>query len=164
MFRPVILAIVLSCAVLPAQAQSVAFGGIRAATTAEVEISADSLSVNQADGSALFQGNVVIGQGDMRLSAQTVRVEYASGTGNAMQRRIQALEASGGVTLVSGPDAAEAESARYEVDSGLVTLTGGVMLTQGTNVLSGERVVVNLTDGTARAEGRVRTVLQPGGN
>ncbi|MDO5631267.1 MAG: LptA/OstA family protein [Paracoccus sp. (in: a-proteobacteria)] len=162
MFRATFLALTLTA--LPALAQTVAFGGMRADTSAPVEVSADSLSVNQTDGTALFQGNVVIGQGAMRLSAQTVRVEYADSAGSGPQRRIRALDASGGVVLVSGPDAAEAQSARYEVDSGMVTLTGDVLLTQGSNVMSGDRVVVNLADGTAQAQGRVRSVLQPGGN
>ncbi|MDO5612724.1 MAG: LptA/OstA family protein [Paracoccus sp. (in: a-proteobacteria)] len=164
MFRATLIALTLTA--LPAAAQTVAFGGMRADISAPVEVSADSLSVNQADGTALFQGNVVIGQGEMRLSAQSVRVEYADGAGAGTdgQRRIRALDASGGVVLVSGPDAAEAKSARYEVDSGMVTLSGDVLLTQGSNVMSGDRIVVNLADGTAQAQGRVRSVLQPGRN
>ena len=163
MFRAALIA-VMTLTVLPAAAQQVvAFGGMRADTKAPVEVSADSLTVNQSDGTALFQGNVVIGQGEMRLSAQTVRVEYAA-PAQGGQQRIRALDASGGVTLVSGADAAEAQSARYEVEAGLVTLTGDVLLTQGNNVMSGDRVVVNLADGTAQAQGRVRSVLQPGGN
>ncbi|MDO5704721.1 MAG: lipopolysaccharide transport periplasmic protein LptA [Paracoccus sp. (in: a-proteobacteria)] len=162
MFRAALIALTLTA--LPVAAQTVAFGGMRADTSAPVEVSADSLTVNQTDGTALFQGNVVIGQGEMRLSAQTVRVEYAASTGSGTQRRIRALDASGGVTLVSGADAAEAREARYEVDSGLVALTGDVLLTQGNNVMSGDRIVVNLADGTAQAQGRVRSVLQPGGN
>ena len=66
------------------------------------------------------------------------------------------------MTLVSGEDAAEAAEARYDVESGTVTLTGDVVVTQGQNVLAGETMVVDLGDGTARVEGRVRSVLQPG--
>ena len=72
--------------------------------------------------------------------------------------------ASGNVTLVSGQDAAEAEAATYDVESGNVTLTGDVVLTQGQNVLTGDTMQVNLESGTAQVQGRVRSVLQPGGN
>lgn len=158
MLRPLLTALILAAP--PAVAQNVAFGGMRADVSAPVEVAADNLSVNQADGSAVFTGNVVIGQGEMRLSADTVTVIYAEGG----QSRIKSLDAKGNVTLVSGPDAAEAQAATYDVESGNVTLTGDVVLTQGQNVLTGDRMLVNLESGTAQVEGRVRSVLQPGGN
>lgn len=157
--RSALIAVLLAAAV-PATAQTVAFGGIKADTTAPVELSADNLSVNQSDGTAVFSGNVVIGQGEMRLSAAEVKVEYADGG----QQRINSLHATGNVTLVNGPDAAEAAEAVYDVAGGVVTLSGDVVLTQGQNVLRSDRMQVNLADGTAQADGRVRSVLQPGGN
>lgn len=145
---------------LPAAAQTVAFGGIRADTTAPVEITADSLSVDQTDASATFSGEVVIVQGAMRLTAAVVRVEY----GKDGQNRIERLHASGGVTLVSAAEAAEASEAIYTVISGLIVLQGDVLLTQGPNVLSGQLLTVDLTTGQATMQGRVQTTLQPGGN
>ncbi|MBO9453604.1 lipopolysaccharide transport periplasmic protein LptA [Paracoccus sp. R12_1] len=158
MLRPLTIALLLAAA--PATAQNIAFGGVKADTSAQVEVAADSLSVNQSDGSAVFTGNVVIGQGDMRLSAETVTVEYAEGG----QNRIRSLHATGSVTLVSGADAAEAREAVYDVESGNVTLTGDVVMTQGRNALTGDKMVVNLVSGTAQVDGRVRSVLQPEGN
>lgn len=152
----------LPMAVQPALAQSagITFGGIKADTTQPVEVSADTLSVNQTDGSAVFSGNVVVGQGQMRLAAAEVRVEYSTGD----QRRIERLHATGGVTLVSGPDAAEAAEAVYTIDSGQVVLTGSVLLTQGQNALSGDRLTVDLKTGSGRMDGRVKTILQTGDN
>ena len=81
MVRPRRFALLLS-AFLPlaawAQDAQVAFGGLRQDTTLPVEVKAESLTVNQTDGSATFTGNVLVGQGEMRLAAQTVRVEYAA--------------------------------------------------------------------------------------
>ena len=79
-----------------------------------------------------------------------------------VQARIDRLEASGGVTLVSGEEAAEADQADYDIDAGTVEMTGNVLLTQGQNALTSERMVVDLDTGTAQMAGRVRTVLQPG--
>ena len=70
MLRPLLTALILAAS--PALAQNVTFGGMRADISAPVEVAADNLSVNQADGSAVFTGNVVIGQGEMRLSADSV--------------------------------------------------------------------------------------------
>lgn len=143
-----------------AQAQQAQFGGMRADISAPVELAADAMSVNQADGTAVLTGNVVIGQGEMRLSADRVRILYAEGA----QNRIEELHAEGAVTLVSGEDAAEASEAIYDVVAGQVTLIGDVVLAQRGNVLSGERMTVDLATGAAEVQGRVRSILQPGGN
>lgn len=123
-----------------------------------VEVTAQTLSVDQKTGKAVFSGDVLIGQGKMRLSADKVTVTYVQGD----KSKISALRAEGHVTLVSGEDAAEARAADYDVESGHVVLTGDVLLTQGGNVLAGEKVTVDLATGTANASGRVRSVLQPG--
>lgn len=151
---------VLTWTTAPAAAQTVGFGGARADTSAPVEVTADTLRVIQDTGEAVFTGNVLIGQGDMRISAESVTVVYAEGG----QQRIKSLNATGGVTLVSGPDAAEADAAAYDVASGHIVLTGNAMVARGENVLAGDRVEIDLADGSASVSGRVRTVLQPGEN
>ena len=144
-----------------AQAQ-VAFGGLKHDSSLPIEIAADQLSVDQADGSAVFNGNVKIGQGDMRLSAGKVRVEYTTGAGTTGE--ISKLFASGGVTLINGAEAAEARDATYTISSGTVVMTGSVILTQGQNALSSDKLIVNLTSGTGTMEGRVKSIIQTGGN
>ncbi len=146
-----------------AQGTQVPFGGLQHDTTLPVEITADQLSINQQDGTALFVGNVVVGQGAMRLSAGKVKVEYAAGGGDATGR-ISRLLASGGVTLVNGGEAAEAQEAIYSIDDGTIVMTGDVILTQGANALSSQRMVVDLNSGVAMLEGRVKTIIQTGGN
>ena len=145
----------------PATAQDtqVAFGTIQQDTTAAVEVSADELNVDQATGEAIFAGNVVIGQGDMRLSAARVVVIYRKN-----QAGIERLEATGGVTLVSGSDAAESQRADYDIDSGVIVLSGDVLMAQGLNAISADRMTVDLDGGTARMQGRVKTILQTGNN
>lgn len=156
---PVILSLALSCGLAGAAGAQAASGFGNAQDVKQpVEVTADALSVDQKTGRATFTGNVLIGQGAMRLSADSVTVTYAKGG----QNRISALHAQGAVTLASGQDAAEAQAADYDVEAGNVVLTGDVLLTQGGNVLAGEKVTVNLATGTASASGRVRSVLQPG--
>lgn len=139
-----------------AQGAQVAFGETAQNSTLPVEVTADNLDVNQDDGTALFTGNVLIGQGEMRLSAPRVLVVYKED-----ETGIEALKASGGVTLVSGEDAAEASQADYNIDTGLIEMTGDVLLVQGVNALSGDQMFVDTRAGTARVIGRVRTILQP---
>ena len=158
---PAILIVLLLAAPAPALAQQAAidFGGLAQDTSLPVEVAADNLEVNQADGTAVFTGNVLVTQGEMKLSADRIQVVYATeGEG-----RIQTLNANGGVTLVNGAEAAEAAEAVYDIDSGNVVMTGDVMLTQGQTALSGNRLVIDLTSGTGRMEGRVRTIFETSG-
>lgn len=151
------LSIGLAPAMGLAQGASVAFGGLKQDTSLPVEVSSDQLSVNQADGTAIFTGNVLVSQGEMRLSAGQVKVEYtADGSG------ISKMFASEGVTLINATDAAEAREAVYTIASGDVVMTGDVLLTQGNNALSGQKLVIDLKAGTGVMEGRVQTVFQPG--
>ncbi|PJJ82893.1 lipopolysaccharide export system protein LptA [Brevirhabdus pacifica] len=140
-----------------AQAQ-VAFGGLKVDSSLPVEVTADSLSVSQSDGTAVFTGNVLVGQGEMRMTAGTIRVEYAQDGSNDIRKMV----ATGGVTFVNGQEAAEAREAIYTLESGQVVMTGDVILTQGPNAISGERLTVNLNDGTGQMDGRVKTILQTG--
>jgi lipopolysaccharide export system protein LptA len=151
------LGLILAATSTPAQ--QIAFGGLKQDTSLPVEVSADQLAVDQADGSATFTGNVRVAQGDMRLAAGTIRVEYAEG-GKSIAR----LHATGGVTFASRTDAAEAAEAVYTIDAGTIVMTGKVLLTQGATALSGETLVINLKAGTGTMEGRVQTVFQPKGN
>ncbi|WP_417205627.1 LptA/OstA family protein [Antarctobacter sp.] len=157
MIRCLSVAVLLSLAPLgvAAQGAEVAFGGLQQDTSAPVEVTADALRVNQSDGTALYTGNVLIAQGQMRLAAPRVLVVYAQQAG-----RIKRMEATGGVTLVSGSEAAEAQRADYDIEGGKVIMSGNVLLTQGPSALTAERMVVDLRDGTAQMTGRVRTVLQ----
>lgn len=145
--------------VLAVAQANIALGGLNADPGEPVEITADALTVDQDSRSATFQGNVVIGQGGLRMAAGTVSVVYDEATG-----QIARLSASGGVTLVTETEAAEAETADYDLTTGLLTMTGDVLLTQGASALSADRMVVNLADNTARMDGRVRTVFQTGDN
>ena len=153
--------VIASFLTLPASAQGTAItlGGINADPSAPMEISADSLSVDQDTGLALFDGNVVVGQGGLRLSAGQVRVSYDAETGD-----IRFLEITGGVTIVTATEAAEAQTARYDLDAGELILSGEVLVTQGASAMAADRMVVNLEDGTSRLDGRVRTVFQQADN
>ncbi|MEM9970934.1 MAG: LptA/OstA family protein [Pseudomonadota bacterium] len=145
-----------------AQGTSLAVGLPSFNASTPVEVSADALSVDQATGAATFEGNVLVVQGDVRLSAAAVAITYAS-SDNTTGNGIEALEATGGVTFVTASDAAEASRATYTIATGIVVMSGDVLLTQGQAAISGDRLVIDLNSGTGRMEGRVRTVIG-GGN
>ena len=140
--------------VAQAQGTDISFGVLKTDTSQPVDVTADTLDVDQENGSALFKGNVLIVQADMRLSADSVLViNKTEGSG------IERLEARGNVLLVSGEDAAEAQEADYTIDSGNVVMRGNVLLTQAGNTLGAQNMTVNLATGKATLSGRVRTTL-----
>jgi lipopolysaccharide export system protein LptA len=139
-----------------AQAQ-IAFGGLKHDPRQPVEIASDKLQVSQTDGTATFIGNVIIGQGSMRLAAAKVLVEYDT-NGSDIRRLI----ASGGVTLVNGAEAAESREATYTIFSGIIVMTGSVLLTQGPNALSSQKLTIDLKNGTGTMDGRVKSIIQTG--
>ena len=153
--RALVLALLLAAA--PALAQTnLNLGGLAGETDAPVEITADTLAVDQAAGTAEFSGNVVIGQGALRLAADRVSLSYDEASGEVTR-----MQATGAVTFVTAEEAAEAQAADYDVTTGTLVLTGDVLLTQGPTAISADRMVVDLNGGTARMEGSVRTVFQP---
>ena len=151
--RPFLIALALTCAAAAAAAQtSVPFGGFAQDTGAPVELEAESLRIEEGGARAVMSGGVVIAQGEMRLAAQEVTVEYREG-------RIQRILAAGDVILTQGEDAAEAQEADYDVDRGTVVLTGDVLVSQAGAAIQAQRATVDLVTGDAVMEGRVRTVL-----
>ncbi|MEM1234665.1 MAG: LptA/OstA family protein [Pseudomonadota bacterium] len=137
-----------------AQGLQVAFAGFNQDGDLPIEIAADSMAIDQVDGSALLTGNVVIGQGELRLAAPRVTVNYADTGG------ISRIFAEGGVTFVTPEEEAESRTALYELSDDSIFLSGDVLLIQGSNAVSSDTMRVDLASGTALLEGRVRTVLQ----
>ncbi len=146
-----------------AQGAQVPFAGLAIGPNSTVEISADSLSIDQESGKAIFSGNVVVGIGDMRLSADMVEVVYAAGTEGGTGA-ISGLIARGNVVFSNGVEAAEGDFAHLDLEAGEIVMTGNVILTQGQNALSGQSLRINLNTGTALIEGRVQTIFQTGGS
>ena len=162
MIRPfvVLVALLLMANAAAAQSANVSFGTEQHNADQPVEVTADRLDVNQTDGTATFEGNVVVVQGELTLTAGRVLVEY----GTTQPREIERIHAFGNVVLVSPTEAAEGDEAVYEVASRSVVMTGNVLLTQELNVVSGEKLTIDLDTGTGLVEGRVRTILRSGGN
>lgn len=144
-----------------AQGAQVPFAGLAIGANSTVEIAADSLTIDQESGSAIFSGNVIAGIENMRLSADLVEVVYQTGTGGGMGA-VTGLIAKGHVVFTNGEEAAEGDVADLDLDAGIIIMTGNVILTQGQNALSGQKLRIDLNTGSAVIEGRVQTIFQTG--
>lgn len=145
-----------------AQTDGTATGGFRNDDPeAPVEVTAERLDLARAEGTALFTGNVVAVQGDMRLTAEWVLVEYLLNPDGTLGDDIDRITARENVLLVTPEEAAEGDEAVYTLRTNEVVMTGDVILTQGGNTVAGDRLVVDMETGIGEVQGRVRTVLQP---
>lgn len=131
-----------------------------------IQIEADRLEVHDDQKVAVYEGNVRVRQGDTILEAPALRIHYsgtptAAGTAGSQVSRI---EAGPGVRVRSGDQTASGDRAVLDMSNDLVTLEGNVVLTQGSNVVRGDRLFVNLATKQGRVEGsRVQTLITPSG-
>src|SRR4029079_8226481 len=101
--------------------------------------------------------------------AEPAKTLQAATPGPGGQQKIKRLEARGGVVVTQKEQTATGDLGVFDMKTNTVTLTGNVMMTQGQNVLRGERLVVDLTSGVSRVEsgkngqGRVQGLFVPGG-
>lgn len=123
-------------------------------TEKPVEITADALEVLQKEQQAIFKGNVVATQGDMRLSAETMKVFYRTGEqakGDA--QAVSKIEVQGNVFLATPDESARGKSGLYNVDDKKITLKEDVVLTRGENVVKGQVLEYDLVTGRSRIVG-----------
>lgn len=162
---------------------------------APVQIEAATLEVHDKSKTATFSGNVQVVQGDTTMRCRSLVVFYgqevglgeagggAAVTGTAAKstlggakgaQNIRRIEARGGVTVLTKDQSASGDLGIYDLKTKTITLSGNVVVSQGQNVIHGERVIVDTETGNARVEsgggaganaasgGRVRALIQPG--
>jgi len=141
-----------------------------------VHIEATSLEVRDKERMATFTGNVQVVQGDTTLRCKVLVVHYdgnqpggaakaARTPGSGGSQQISRLEAKGGVTVVQPDQTATGDNALFDMKANTITLLGNVTVSQGGNVVRGERLVVDMTTGVSRVDagenkGPVRMLLE----
>ncbi|MEL6316723.1 MAG: LptA/OstA family protein [Pseudomonadota bacterium] len=143
-----------------ALAQGQAFTGLQHNTDLPVDIEADSLEVRDSEKIAIFRGGaqpVKVSQGEARLFAQELRVSYSGGGGGGggIDGPIERIQAKGQVFISNGSEHAEADQADYNLVRGEIVMTGNVTLLQQENILTGNRLRIDLNSGQAKIEGGV---------
>lgn len=139
-----------------AQGASFSLGGSAHDNSLPVEVTADNLSVDQASSSAKFSGNARVGQGDLRLGADEITVNYNQDTSE-----IASVTAQGSVVFTNGVDSAESANAKFDVEAGVLVMNGNVLLLQGKNAFTGDSLSLDIIKSTANLSGNVKTVLAP---
>ncbi|MBR1126196.1 LPS ABC transporter substrate-binding protein LptA [Bradyrhizobium lablabi] len=144
-----------------------------------IQIEAASLEVRDKSKEATFSGNVKVVQGDTTMTSKTLVVFYEekaqqpsssppvkktaakSASGAPMQSAqpgpggsssIKRLEARGNVVVTQKDQVVTGETAIFDTKANLITMQGGIVLTQCSNVLRGDRLKVDMTTGVSRVE------------
>jgi lipopolysaccharide export system protein LptA len=154
-----------------------------------IKIEAASLEMRDKKKEATFSGNVKVVQGDTTMTSKTLVVFYDSTSapapapspaakatksapiqsttpGPGGSSSIRRLEAKGSVVVTQKDQVVTGETAVFDTKSNLITMLGGIVLTQGKNVLRGDRLMVDMTTGVSRVEsdsGRVQGLFQSSG-
>lgn len=181
----------------PCRAQDAnnAFSGLSQSSDQPIDIEADRLTVYDAQKYATFTGNVKAVQGTTILQANELNVHYqgsnalaggqaaktpaapspaaakpqAGGVGDG-KTKITKIEAKGKVVIKTENDqTTTSDWALYDVPGQMVTVGGNVVLTQGENVLKGNKLVIDLKTGESRfenigndgANNRIRALFMP---
>jgi lipopolysaccharide export system protein LptA len=139
-----------------------------------VRIESNTLEVRDKIRQATFIGDVKLTQGDTTLKCRTLVVFYedtpAAKKGGAgapqaqkgSSQQIKRAEAKGDVFVTQKDQTASGENGVFDLKSNTVTMTGNVVVTQGTAVMRGERMVVDLTTGVTKVESTKGTPDKPG--
>ncbi|MEP0940206.1 MAG: LptA/OstA family protein [Rhizobiaceae bacterium] len=160
------LFMMLFATVTYAQVSGQAFEGFRGNGKDPVQIEADQLEVIDGEAKAIFKGNVKVRQGSSLITTSRLIVKYVQGGGGG-QNDIDRLDMVGGLIATSKENTVTAEKGTFYVQTENIILTGDVVVSQGTNVATGCKLVANLKTNQARLEacqggGRVKSIFTPG--
>lgn len=174
------VATILLFAIVPASAQKPqnqgppnALQGFSQNRDEPVKIQAASLEVRDKDRMATFTGDVHVVQGDTEMRCKALVVFYdedpaakgskSSDKSSDAGKQIRRIEAKGGVTVTQKEQNASGDSGIFDMRANTVTLIGNVIVTRGTDVIRGQRLLVNLETGVTKFDGtgRVEALINP---
>jgi lipopolysaccharide export system protein LptA len=151
-----------------------------------VKINAAELEVHDKDKIAVFSGDVHLVQGDTQMRSSSLVVYYddqppppapppKSGKGAQasaqitpqQNQQIKRVEAKGSVIVTQKDQTATGNEGIFDMRANTVTMQGNVLISQGTNIIRGDKLTVNMTTGDAavtcdKPPCRVSGVFDPG--
>ena len=130
-------------------------------SNAPINISADKFVADSNAKTGTWTGNVLVIQGDMRMRANTVRLNVVG-----KENKPDKIFANGSV-VVDSPNSGTVtgDNGIYDVVARTVTMTGKVVLTKEKDVMRGPQLTVNLETGVATLGGGAKpsNTTQSGG-
>ncbi|MBN1671332.1 MAG: hypothetical protein JXR37_09880 [Kiritimatiellae bacterium] len=119
-------------------------------------ITSDRLVFDYQGRQAVFEGNVLVEDPQMRVKADTLTVVFLE------QNQIKTITAEGHVRLHQADMVALGQKAVYEVPEGRLVLTGEPRIRRGNDVLSGETITFLRAENKVICEPNARLIVYPG--
>jgi lipopolysaccharide export system protein LptA len=111
-------------------------------SNAPINVSSDSFVGDLASKIGTYIGNVLVIQGDMRMRADTMKV-------NVNQGKPTRIEANGKVVVTAPNGTATGDVGVYELGPRTITMTGHVVLTKEKDVMRGTKLVMDMNTNLA---------------
>lgn len=118
-------------------------------------ITSDKLTFDYSDRFSLFEGNVVVVDPKMKLYADKMTVLFS------VSNKISEIKAEGKVYIVQDDKRARSDVAMYNVDQGIIVLTGKPQVTRGDDILTGDKITFWRNENKMLVEPRARLVINP---
>jgi lipopolysaccharide export system protein LptA len=143
-----------------------------AASDAPIHVEADRMVSKQKDNAIVFTGNVDARQGALTIHSDEMTVYHknqptAANAGQEGPQKIEKLYAVGNVKIVQEELVATGNSMEYFAADRKVLLTGDTKVWQDNNLVTGEKILLDLNAGTTVVEpdsksgGRVKAFFNP---
>lgn len=119
-------------------------------SNAAVTFDAGRIELQQRQDRVVLSGGADLQQAGLRLRAARVTVAFRDIGSTDISR----IDAVGGVDISKGDTRAQGETAIYDLKRRIITMIGNVRLNRSGDVLTGERLTIDLTTGISSVDGR----------
>ena len=132
---------------------------VKVETNSELKIVSKNMLYDQKTNNTQFSGNVILTYGNIKLMAKDLKIKYEN------QRDVDSLRlefyASGDVVIQNNEQKISGDNAYFNKQDEEIILTGNIIYSQENSLVTGQRLVLDLKEGTASITGPVTTTFAP---
>ncbi len=153
-----LMAAVCALFVMPGTSRAESGSSLKGPVKKPVTVSADRLEADNKKNVVVFRGNVVAEE-DFLLCSDELYVSYGQ------RQRVDKITATGSVRIYQENKESSSEKAVYDRVARTIVLTGGPVVKQCTDTVTGDKITVYLDEDRVVVEskggGRVKAVIMP---
>lgn len=141
-----------------------------AAEFSHTEITANMMTAHSTERKAVFEGEVILKQGDLIVHSDVMVVFFkptesaasnqSEGESETQERKVDFIEATGSVVIKKGDGKATCRRAIYYKDEEKIVLTGSPVAFQRGTRVTGQKMTMYLNEDRSVVEGRSRAEIR----
>lgn len=121
-----------------------------------IKVSAEIVTVTGRKNTVLLEGNPVLTQGDLCLSASRILATYDPESGELVT-----ISAYDNISFFRGSDHATSDASHFNVETRVLVLEDNVTLTREGSTIAADEVTLNLESESVTIAGNVYSVINP---